>query len=246
AQGTVTNEQKFFPRRYSTEPRHQALYAEYSSDWDFFWRYQVGHMYVRYFNWQFIGRDSDIQDAGMASGFGESDYEDNPAHNVYYFLPFLLGLFGMLYHFQRDWKRALSVMALFLMTGFFILIYLNQTPFQPRERDYSYVGSFFAFSIWIGVGATALIDWLRQARKENPTVMYAVLSVTFAAVPAWMLYQNYHDHDRSGNYAAPDYAYNLLQSVAPYGVLFTNGDNDTFPLWYLQEVEGVRTDVRVA
>jgi hypothetical protein len=123
---------------------------------------------------------------------------------------------------------------------------LNQTPFQPRERDYSYVGSFFAFSIWIGIGATALIDWLRQARKENPAVMYAVLSVTFAAVPAWMLYQNYHDHDRSGNYAAPDYAYNLLQSVAPYGVLFTNGDNDTFPLWYAQEVEGVRTDVRVA
>jgi len=126
------------------------------------------------------------------------------------------------------------------------LLYLNQTPYQPRERDYSYVGSFFAFAIWIGIGATALLDWLRQAQKDKPAILYGTLAVVFAAVPAWMLYQNYHDHDRSGNYAAPDYAYNLLQSVAPYGILFTNGDNDTFPLWYAQEVEGVRTDVRVA
>lgn len=244
--GLDRSSEKLFPRRHSSDPRHQQLYADYSSDWNFFWQYQVYHMYVRYFNWQFIGRESDIQDTGTATGFGDSEYKDNHAHNVYYFLPFLLGLFGMLYHFQRDWRRALAVMALFLMTGFLILIYLNQTPFQPRERDYSYVGSFFAFAIWIGIGATALIDWLRQAGKENGPVMYGVLGVVFAAVPAWMTYQNYHDHDRSGNYAAPDYAWNLLQSVAPYGVLFTNGDNDTFPLWYAQEVEGVRTDVRVA
>lgn len=245
--GLDRSAEKLFPRRHSSDPRHQQLYADYSSDMSYFWGYQVYHMYIRYFNWQFIGRESDIQDTGTATGFGESDFKDNHAHNVYYFLPFLLGLFGMLYHFQRDWKRAFSVLALFLMTGFFILLYLNQTPYQPRERDYSYVGSFFAFAIWIGIGTTALIDWLRQAGKnENAPAMYGVLAVVFTAIPAWMLYQNYHDHDRSGNYAAPDYAWNLLQSVAPYGVLFTNGDNDTFPLWYAQEVEGVRTDVRVA
>jgi len=244
--GLDRNNEKLFPRRHSSDPRHQQLYADYSSDWSYFWSYQVNHMYIRYFNWQFIGRESDIQDTGTAIGFRPSEYSDNHAHNVYYFLPFLLGLFGMLYHFQKDWKRAFSVMALFLMTGFFILLYLNQTPYQPRERDYSYVGSFFAFAIWIGIGATALLDWLRQAQKDKPAILYGTLAVVFAAVPAWMLYQNYHDHDRSGNYAAPDYAYNLLQSVAPYGILFTNGDNDTFPLWYAQEVEGVRTDVRVA
>lgn len=244
--GLNRTSEKFFPRRHSSEPRHQQLYSNYSSDWHFFWSYQVNHMYIRYFNWQFIGRESDIQDTGTATGFSASEYSDNHAHNVYYFLPFLLGLFGMFYHFQKDWKRAFSVLALFLMTGFFILIYLNQTPYQPRERDYSYVGSFFAYAIWIGIGATALLDWLRQLKKDQPAILYSALSVIFAAVPAWMLYQNYHDHDRSGNYAAPDYAYNLLQSVAPYGILFTNGDNDTFPLWYAQEVEGVRTDVRVA
>jgi MFS family permease len=244
--GLDRSKEKLFPRRHSSDPRHQKLYSEYSGDWSYFWSYQVNHMYIRYFNWQFIGRESDIQDTGTATGFRPSEYADNHAHNVYYFLPFLLGLFGMFYHFQKDWKRAFSVLALFLMTGFFILIYLNQTPYQPRERDYSYVGSFFAYAIWIGIGATALLDWLRHLKKDHSLVLYASLTVLFAAVPAWMLYQNYHDHDRSGNYAAPDYAYNLLQSVAPYGILFTNGDNDTFPLWYAQEVEGVRTDVRVA
>ena len=244
--GLNRSSETFFPRRHSSEPRHQQLYSNYSSDWHFFWSYQVNHMYIRYFNWQFIGRESDIQDTGTATGFTSSEYSDNHAHNVYFFLPFLLGLFGMLYHFQKDWKRAFSVLALFLMTGFFILIYLNQTPYQPRERDYSYVGSFFAYAIWIGIGATALLDWIRQLKKDQPAILFGTLTIVFATVPAWMLYQNYHDHDRSGNYAAPDYAYNLLQSVAPYGILFTNGDNDTFPLWYAQEVEGVRTDVRVA
>jgi len=244
--GTIDREEKFFPRRHSTDPRHMALYSEYASDWDFFWRYQVGHMYFRYLNWQFIGRESDIQDTGTAYGFSESDYKDNHAHNVYYFLPFFFGLLGLIFHFQRDWSRAFSVLALFLMTGFFILIYLNQTPYQPRERDYSYVGSFFAFSIWIGLGLTYVLDLIKNLVKENKVVGLTITALCFAAVPFWMLYQNYHDHDRSGNYAAPDYAYNLLQSVAPYGIIFTNGDNDTFPLWYAQEVEGVRTDVRVA
>ncbi|HKJ34737.1 MAG TPA: DUF2723 domain-containing protein, partial [Balneolales bacterium] len=235
-----------FPRRYSSDSNHLQKYAQYNSDWDYFWDYQVGHMYLRYFAWQFIGRQSDIQDTGVATGFSSSSrYKDNPAHNVYYFLPFLLGIIGMVFHFQKDWKRALSVLALFIMTGFAIIIFLNQYPFQPRERDYAYVGSFFAFSIWIGLGATGLIELAKDMLKENKWVAYGLAGIMFLAVPLNMLRQNYHDHDRSNRYVAPDYAYNLLNSTAPYAILFTNGDNDTFPLWYLQEVEHVRTDVRV-
>ncbi len=246
SRGDISREQEtFFPRRYSTSPEHIQQYAQYSSDWDYFWSYQVNHMYVRYFNWNFIGRESDIQDTGWQAGFTESEYEDNPAHNSYFYLPFLLGLFGMLFHFQKDWKRALSVLALFLMTGFAIIVFLNQTPIQPRERDYAYVGSFFAFAIWIGMGGIGLVELVKDYLKSKTTVAYASLAVLFLAVPLWMGFQNYHDHDRSERYVAPDYAYNLLESAAPNAILFTNGDNDTFPLWYLQEVEGVRTDVRI-
>ncbi|MGM0589229.1 MAG: protein O-mannosyl-transferase family [Bacteroidota bacterium] len=237
--------EKLFPRRHSGNERHLQKYAQYESDWDFFWNYQINHMYFRYFNWNFIGRDADIQDAGWNAGFRESDHEDNPAHNNYYFLPFLLGLFGLIFHFQRDWKRALSVFVLFFMTGLAIVIYLNQTPFQPRERDYAYVGSFFAFSIWIGLGATGIIELIKDYLNRNLIASYASLGVLFLAIPVLMLSENFHDHDRSERYVAPDYAFNLLNSCAPNAILFTNGDNDTFPLWYLQEVEGVRTDVRI-
>jgi hypothetical protein len=202
-------------------------------------------MYIRYFNWNFIGREADIQDTGWQAGFSESQYEDNPAHNSYFFIPFLLGLFGMLFHFQRDWKRALSVLVLFIMTGFAIIIFLNQTPMQPRERDYAYVGSFFAFTIWIGMGGVGLVELARELTKDSKAAAWGVLGLLFAAAPLWMGYQNFDDHDRSERYVAPDYAWNLLQSTAPNAILFTNGDNDTFPLWYLQEVEGVRTDVRI-
>lgn len=239
------NNEKFFPRRHSRESRHIAKYAQYSSDFSFLWNYQLGHMYFRYFAWNFIGRDSDEQDAEWISGFSPSVNRDNPAHNRYFYLPFILGLIGMVFHFQRDWKRALSVLALFLATGVAIVIYLNQYPFQPRERDYSYTGSFFAFSIWIGLGASGLLYMIKDLVKSDKTVAYATSGIMFLAVPFWMGLQNYHDHDRSLQYVAPDYAYNLLNSVAPYAIIFTNGDNDTFPLWYLQDVEGVRRDVRV-
>jgi MFS family permease len=237
--------EKLFPRRHSREGRHLAKYAEYSSDWSFFWNYQLGHMYFRYFAWNFIGRDADTQDADWISGFRDSINSDNPGHNRLFYLPFLLGLIGMLYHFQRDWKRGMAVMALFLATGVAIVIFLNQYPFQPRERDYSYTGSFFAFSIWIGMGASAIIFLLKDLFKNKIGGAYTTAALIFVSVPLWMGFQNYDDHDRSLQYVAPDYAYNLLNSVAPYAIIFTNGDNDTFPLWYLQDVEGVRRDVRV-
>ncbi|MDZ7716370.1 MAG: DUF2723 domain-containing protein [Balneolaceae bacterium] len=235
----------FFPRRYSTNPQHVRQYSQYDGDWDYFINYQVNHMYWRYFAWNFIGRDADIQDAGWQSGFTETEHEDNPAHNSYYFIPFLLGLFGMLFHFQNDWKRALSVLALFAFTGLAIIVYLNQTPLQPRERDYAYVGSFFAFAIWIGMGGVGLIELVKDYLHSNKVAAYLILAILLAACPLWMGFQNFHDHDRSERYVARDYAYNLLNSTAPNAILFTNGDNDTFPLWYLQEVEGIRTDVRI-
>ncbi|MDR9416647.1 MAG: DUF2723 domain-containing protein, partial [Gracilimonas sp.] len=238
------NAEELFPRRYSPDPRHIEYYGQYDSDWDFFWDYQVNHMYIRYFNWNFIGREADIQDAGWRSGFQKPEHPDNKASNAYFFIPFLIGLFGMIYHFTTDWKRAISVLALFIVTGLAIIVFLNQTPYQPRERDYAYVGSFFAFSIWIGLGVTGLIELLKSY-ANNKFVAYGTLAVLLFASPIWMGYQNWDDHDRSNRYVAPDYARNLLESTAPHSILFTNGDNDTFPLWYLQEVEGVRTDVRI-
>lgn len=136
-------------------------------------------------------------------------------------------------------------MALFVLTGLAIIFYLNQTPFEPRERDYAYAGSFFAFSIWVGLGATGVLELIRKYIADNHIAAYGALSVMILALPVWMGYQNYPSHDRSERYVARDYAYNLLNSVEPNAMLFTNGDNDTFPLWYLQEVEGIRTDVRV-
>lgn len=237
--------EKFFPRRHSPDPNHLDYYSRYDSDWDFFWDYQVNHMYIRYFNWNFIGREADIQDAGWQSGFKEAPYPDNFASNAYFYIPFLLGLFGMIFHFSSDWQRALAILSLFLVTGLAIIVFLNQSPYQPRERDYAYVGSFFAFSIWIGLGVTGLVELLKNYFDENRILGYATVLLCLIASPVWMGSQNWNDHDRSNRYVAPDYARNLLNSVAPNAILFTNGDNDTFPLWYAQEVEGVRTDVRI-
>lgn len=239
------SEETLFPRRHSGQGRHLQYYSNFDSDWDYFWGYQVNHMYLRYFNWNFIGRESDIQDASWYAGLTESRHQDNPANSYYFFFPFILGLIGMIYHFQKDWKHGLSVLALFFLTGLAIIFYLNQTPFEPRERDYAYAGSFFAFSIWIGIGATAVIELVKKAVSDNKTLSYGAMALMMAAVPIWMGYQNYPSNDRSDRYVARDYAYNLLNSVEKNALLFTNGDNDTFPLWYLQEVEGVRTDVRV-
>jgi hypothetical protein len=239
------NAEDLFPRRHSQDPRDVAFYARYDSDWDFFWDYQVNHMYIRYFNWNFIGRSADIQDTGWQSGFGEEKYPENRASNAYYFIPFLLGLFGMIFHFSSDWRRALAILVLFVVTGLAIIVFLNQDPYQPRERDYAYVGSFFAFAIWIGMGVTGLVDLAKSFLKDNSAVSYAIVALCLVGSPVLMGFENWDDHDRSERYVAPDYAKNLLNSLAPNAIVFTNGDNDTFPLWYAQEVEGVRTDVRI-
>ncbi len=200
----------------------------YRSSFDFFWRYQINHMYIRYFKWQFWGRSGDRADLSQLWG-----------------IPFLLGLLGLGHHFSRDSKRAFAVTALFMLTGFAILLYLNQDDPQPRERDYSYVGSFYAFAIWIGIGAAAFLEKLKDWRKGSPLTYSAAIAVMLLVIPVNMIRANYHTHDRSGNYVAWEYSYNLLNTCDPNGIIFTNGDNDTFPLWYLQEVEGIRKDVRV-
>lgn len=245
ATGQISQEEKFFPRRYSSDPRHVQFYSRYDSDLEFFIAHQVNHMYIRYFNWNFIGREADIQDTGWRSGFEEERYPENKASNAYFFIPFLLGLFGMIFHFTSDWRRAFAVLALFIVTGLAIIVFLNQSPYQPRERDYAYVGSFFAFSIWIGMGVTGLIEFLKSYTKDNAAVAYGVIALCTLGSPILMGFENWDDHDRSNRYVAPDYASNLLESLAPNAIVFTNGDNDTFPLWYAQEVEGVRTDVRI-
>ncbi|CUS81791.1 Protein of unknown function (DUF2723) [Candidatus Kryptonium thompsonii] len=237
-----------FKRRWSQEPTHQENYQKYSSDWDFFIRYQLNHMYLRYFLWNFVGRAGDIQDAPVAfikaeSGWGKA----SEFPNKYFALPLLVGLFGLYYHYRKDWKMFLSYLALFIVTGLGLAVYLNMPEPQPRERDYVFVGSFFAFAIWVGIGVSGLIELVAEAIKTEIRKVYAiaVLGVSIFVVPFNMLVQNWDDHDRSGNYVPWDYSYNLLQSCEKDAILFTNGDNDTFPLWYLQVVEGVRRDVRV-
>ncbi|MCH8299184.1 MAG: DUF2723 domain-containing protein [Candidatus Marinimicrobia bacterium] len=205
--------------------------GKYTGVEDYFWNYQIKRMYVRYFSWQFIGR-----------GISEVDI------TKFYALPFLLGLFGAFYHYRKDPKQSFNILTLFFMTGLAIVLYLNQEDPQPRERDYSYVGSFMAYSIWIGIGATGLLELLLKkitdwrSNKYIPATMAALI---FLTVPFNMMVKGYNEHDRSGNYVAWDYSYNILATTEPNAIIFTNGDNDTFPVWYLQEVEGIRKDVKV-
>ncbi|MCX6641032.1 MAG: DUF2723 domain-containing protein [bacterium] len=216
-----------FPRRWNNDPT-------YSSEADYFWRYQVDYMYNRYFLWQFVGQEGDFQGAGVK--FAE-----------FYALPLLLGLLGMAHHAVKDRKYALVVFALFFMTGYAVILYLNQDNPQPRERDYSYVGSFYAFAFWIGIGAQGLLEGLVKWLKGKNPVRYVgmALALLFIALPLNMLVKSSNMQSRAGNYIPWDYSNNILQTCAPNAILFTNGDNDTFPLWYLQEVMGVRKDVRI-
>ena len=217
----------FFDRK-RWKPR---MASKYNGEADYFWNYQIKRMYIRYFNWQFIGR-----------GFSEVDI------SKFYALPFLLGLFGAFYHYKKDPKQSFNVLTLFFMTGLAIVLYLNQEDPQPRERDYSYVGSFMAYSIWIGIGATGLLELFLNKFKDLPFNKYVSISLAvliFFVVPFNMMAKNYNEHDRSGNYVAWDYSYNILMTTEPNAIIFTNGDNDTFPVWYLQEVEGIRKDVKV-
>jgi Protein of unknown function (DUF2723) len=223
----------------------------FGEDMKFFLDYQVRHMYLRYFMWNFAGREGDTQDMRWESGFEMNRFTDqpaemlnNPGKNHYFLLPLLLGLFGMVYQFVRSAKDATSILLLFFFTGFAIILYLNQTPAQPRERDYSYAGSFQTFAIWIGLAVVALYDMLRDMGKVSKQFAMGIAMLPLAS-PVIMAAQNWDDHNRGIQFVAPDSAYNLLNSCKKNGILFTNGDNDTFPLWYIQEVEGVRTDVRV-
>jgi len=229
----------------------------------FFLRYQIGHMYVRYFMWNFSGRQNDEQSFGeifngnWISGIpfidnmliGPQEHitdaaKNHKARNTYFLIPFLVGMIGMLFHLKHKVKDFSVVLALFFMTGIAIVIYLNQPPIEPRERDYTYAASFYAFAIWISFGVLAIYEFL--SKKLGKWLSVGLTTTTLLImVPGVMAQQNWDDHDRSGRYTARDLAYNYLKSCAPNAILFTNGDNDTFPLWYLQEVEGVRTDVRV-
>ncbi|MCZ6818718.1 MAG: DUF2723 domain-containing protein [Calditrichaeota bacterium] len=205
------------------------------------WEYQIKKMYIRYFGWQFIGQ-------GNTRG-ADSYIVETISTRGLMALPFIIGLIGMFYHFKNDWKRASSILALFIMTGIAITIYLNQEDPQPRERDYAFVGSFFAFTLWIGIGAGAIMEFVLQTIRQSALLRKIGVAMTLViltlAVPFNLLSANYHTHDRSGNYVAYDYSYNILQTCEADAVLFTNGDNDTFPLWFLQYVYNIRRDVRV-
>lgn len=227
------------------------------------WEYQIKKMYLRYFGWQFIGKGTTLDEQGRII--------ETITLRGLFGLPFILGLLGMYYHFRKDWRHALPILTLFVMTGFAIIIYLNQIDPQPRERDYAYTGSFFAFALWIGIGVAAILETLQENLKpakapasKSSTVVTssgrvveasasgaglalaaAITLLLLVAVPINMFAFNYHSHDRGGNYVAYDYSYNILQSCEPNAIVFTNGDNDTFPLWFLQYVHNIRKDVRV-
>jgi len=233
----------------------------------YFFSYQLNFMYWRYFMWNFSGRQNDIQgqgeilngnwitgikfiDEALVGPQEDMPYDivNNKGHNVYYMLPLLLGIIGLLYQAYSGQKGIQSfwiTFFLFFMTGIAIVLYLNQPPLQPRERDYAYAGSFYAFAIWIGFGVAGLAKLLQKYLKTPELAAGAIATIACLFIPMQMASQNWDDHDRSGRYAARDFGRNYLESCEPNSIIFTNGDNDTFPLWYAQEVEGIRTDVRV-
>jgi hypothetical protein len=277
-----------FPRMYSSDKSHIIEYKKwvnlsnkeisvnngrgqvekrvkpsFANNLTFFFKYQIGHMYLRYFMWNFSGRQNDIQGHGNVingnwmSGIyfiddarlGNQDMvpdhmKNNPARNKYYMLPLILGLIGLLFHYKKHKHDFTIVLMLFILTGIAIVVYLNQYPLQPRERDYAFAGSFYAFSIWLGLGVAGIIDLLKKKLPQTVSaILVSILTLIF--VPGIMASENWDDHDRSGRYTARDLAYNYLNSCNENAILFTNGDNDTFPLWYAQEVEGIRTDIKV-
>jgi len=275
-----------FPRMYSSDPEHESAYKywgkvvgrkytvgsgketivcpTFGENLRYFFRYQVGFMYLRYFMWNFAGRQNDIQGNGNSingnwiSGIKfiddarlgkldklPEDMKTNPANNKYFFLPLLIGLAGMFWQYKSNKNGFWLVMAFFIMTGVAIIFYLNQYPNQPRERDYAYAGSFYAFAIWIGIGFMVVYEKLQKFLGDKVSVAVTLITL-LAAAPVIMAAQNWDDHDRSGRYTARDIGANYLTSCAPNSILFTYGDNDSFPVWYVQDVEEVRTDVRVA
>ena len=244
--------QTLLPRMYSNDENHVATYRSWTGlrehekpnffhNLRFMVRYQLGHMYFRYLMWNFAGREGDVQGSGWLrpwDGRQRSTYEK--ARNQYWMIPLILGLTGAFFQFRHDRHGFFSVAVLFLITGVILALYLNAPPNEPRERDYIYVGSFIAYSIWIGLGFL-----LANARLFRTRTGSAAGAALVLVVPLWMLYQNFNDHNRSDRTFQIDNARNVLRGCAPNAILFTGGDNDTFPLWYMQEVEGFRTDVRV-
>ncbi|MDD6732761.1 MAG: DUF2723 domain-containing protein [Bacteroidales bacterium] len=255
-----------------TTPEGYEMTGEMPTQWEnlrFFLSYQVNFMYWRYFMWNFAGRQNDLQSQGelehgnWITGFSFIDnalygdqsllpqsLRENKGHNVFYCLPLLLGLIGLFwqaYRGEKGIRQFWVVFFLFFMTGLAIVLYLNQTPGQPRERDYAYAGSFYAFAIWIGLGVAAIAKGLEKILKQKPAIAAALASFLGILVPLQMVSQTWDDHDRSDRFACRDFGLNYLNTLPAKGnpIIFTNGDNDTFPLWYNQEVEGNRTDARV-
>ncbi|MHB1278444.1 MAG: protein O-mannosyl-transferase family [Bacteroidia bacterium] len=266
-----------FPRIYDqTDPGHAEGYRLWggipdkktpnmSHNLRFFRKYQLGHMYWRYFMWNFSGRQNDGQgmkptdifDGNWISGIGFIDgmrlgpqsglpdsMKENRSRNTYYLIPFLLGIAGIVAQYKRDKHGVLINAVLFIVTGALLIIYLNPPPYEPRERDYVFVGSFQVFCTWVGLGIIGLFLWLKTKINAQTSVAIAIF-VGIVGSPVIMGSQNWDDHDRSGRYMSTDFAKNYLKSCLPNAVLFTNGDNDTYPLWFVQNVEGYRTDVRV-
>jgi len=263
-----------FPRMYSDDPRHVEYYRDMTGldetqfptlfdNIGFLFKYQIGNMYMRYFMWNFVGRQNDDQGQGSLyegqwlSGIKPVDgillgnqsnlppsIVESKAYNRFFFLPLIIGILGAVWHFKRNQKDAGIVALLFFFTGLAIVLYLNQKPLEPRERDYAYAGSFYAFAIWIGFGVLAIREWLeKKVTPKNAAIGATVVSM-FAA-PIIMAAQGWDDHDRSTKMVAHDIAVDYLESCAPNAILFTYGDNDTYPLWYAQEVEGIRPDIRL-
>ncbi len=269
------SDKKFFPRMQDNTQGRPALYRKWLGNKKgkptfidhikFFVRYQIGWMYIRYFMWNFTGRQNGVQgyydwnekDGNWISGIGfidsmlhynQSDLPDtiknDKQRNRYYFIPFLLGIFGLLFHYNKNKRDFLALLVLFLLTGLGIILYSNQPPNEPRERDYVLVGSFMTYCIWIGFGVIALYRML-QSKMGGKVPLFASAGLGLVA-PLLLVTQNFDDHSRRLHSGARDYAINFLESCDPNAIIFTYGDNDTYPLWYAQEVEGIRTDVRVA
>ncbi len=252
--------QSLLPRLWSNDKNHPQIYRQMTGlragekpsmgqNLGYMFTHQWGHMYWRYFMWNFAGRDSDKQDAGWTTTLTATknlppDLARNQGHNQFFFLPLLLGLAGAFYQYRKHRHSFFITGLLFFLTGLALVTYLNPPPVEPRERDYIYVGSFYAFAIWMGLGVLAVAEGLGYLLKRE--VLRPVLAGAIClGVPLLLVSQNWDDHDRSGRYIAIDSAKNILNSCAPNAILFTNGDNDTYPLIYAQEVEGVRPDVRI-
>ncbi|MEO9967625.1 MAG: DUF2723 domain-containing protein [Reichenbachiella sp.] len=248
------------PRAYSTQPSHVQRYREilglkngekpsFGDNLTYMFKHQLGTMYFRYFMWNFAGRASDIQGAdwvGLNDAFEKVPpmLEENKGRNIFYMIPLLLGIIGLVFQYYKDPKNFTFVGMLFFLTGAAIVLYLNSPPTEPRERDYIYAGSYYAFAIWVGIGMVAIFNLFFALLKKGIPAAAISLALCLGA-PLLMATEGWDDHDRSNRYFSVDSAKNFLASCAPNAIIFTGGDNDTFPLWYVQEVEGFRTDVRV-